>query len=160
MPGTAPPTNAEVAESFALLADLLDVEGAERHRILAYRRAAEVVRGLDADVASLAREGRATEIPGIGATLQAKIVELADTGDIAALARLRARVPPGLAEIARLDGLGGTRARALRDALGVEGLEDLRLAAATGGLQGVAGFGPKLRASVLAQLGLPAPGAK
>lgn len=152
-----PPTNADVAESFTLLADLLGVEGADRHRILAYRRGAEAVLGLGSDVVEMARAGRAVEVPGIGATLQAKIVELADTGDIAALAKLRARVPPGLAEIARLDGVGGTRARAIRETLGVEGIDDLRLSAMTGGLEGIPGVGPKLRASLLAQLGVPAP---
>ncbi|MEW6581295.1 MAG: helix-hairpin-helix domain-containing protein [Actinomycetota bacterium] len=157
MPG--PPTNIDVAEAFTLLADLLDVEAADRHRILAYRRAADAIRGLDADVVALARAGRATDIPGVGATLQSKILELADTGDIAALARLRARVPPGLAEIARLHGVGGARARAIRETLGVEGIDDLRLAAAAGELERVRGIGPALRAGILAQLGVTPPAA-
>ena len=57
--------------------------------------------------------GRATDLPDIGTTLQAKIVELTETGDIAALAKLRERIPPGLAAVARLDGIGPKRAAAL-----------------------------------------------
>jgi len=158
MTGSRPlPTNAEVAEGLSLLADLLDVEGADRHRILAYRRAAESVRAADEPVAEMAAQGRATGLPGVGSTIQAKIVELAETGDIAALARLRERVPPALAEIARLDGVGGQRARAIRETLGVGGLDDLRRAVAAGRLTEVPGLGPRTRAAIAAQLGVAPP---
>jgi DNA polymerase (family 10) len=162
MTGARPlPTNAEVGERFVLLAELLDIEGADRHRILAYRRAAESVLAAGESVARMAVEGRATDLPGIGATIQSKIVELVETGDIAALARLRERVPSALAEIARLEGVGGQRARAIRDTLGVEGLEDLRRAVAAGRLDEVAGLGPRTRAAIAAQLGVaPSTGAE
>lgn len=93
---TAPdplPTNSEIADRFLQLADLLQADGAEHHRVLAYRRAAGRVQATDGSVAEMAVEGRAIEIPTIGTTLQAKIVELVETGDIAALARLRDRAP-------------------------------------------------------------------
>jgi DNA polymerase (family 10) len=38
------PPNADVAEQFDLLADLLELEGAESFRVLAYRRAATRMR--------------------------------------------------------------------------------------------------------------------
>ena len=38
------PKNAELAEQFDLLADLLELEGAESFRVLAYRRAATRMR--------------------------------------------------------------------------------------------------------------------
>ena len=47
-------------------------------------------------IAALARAGRATELPGIGATIQEKVLALADTGEIPALVKLRAKYPPGL----------------------------------------------------------------
>jgi DNA polymerase (family 10) len=151
------PTNAEIADRLDLLAELLDVDGAERHRILAYRRAAARIRECGEEVARLALAGRAVDLPDVGPTLQAKIVELVETGDIATLARLRARVPPGLAEIARLEGIGGRRARAIREALGVEGIEDLRAAVAQGRLREVPGLGPRTRAAIARQLGVVPP---
>jgi len=154
----SPPSNEDIARHFDELAELLDVDGADRHRILAYRRAAVRVRGVDEPVVDLARAGRATELPDIGSTLQSKIVELADTGAIAALGRLRDRTPAGLREIARLDGVGGARARAIMEALGADDLDTVRAAVAAGRLAEVRGIGSSLQASIARQLGVPSPG--
>ena len=83
------PSNADVAAAFALLGDLLEIDGASRHRVLAYRRATERILELDRSFAQLALDSRAVDLPDIGATIQAKTVEFVETGDIAALAKLR-----------------------------------------------------------------------
>jgi DNA polymerase (family 10) len=146
------PTNAEVADRLALIGELLEIEGAERHRILAYRRGAARIRANHESVAEMALAGRATELPDIGHTLQAKIAELAGTGRIAALERLLERVPVGLAEVARLDGLGPARARTLWRELGITSMDDLREAASAGRLRGLPGLGPKTTARLEEQL--------
>jgi DNA polymerase (family 10) len=147
------PTNAEIADRLELIGDLLEIGGEQsRHRILAYRRSAARVRGADESVAALAVAGRAVDLPDIGTTLQDKIVELVDTGEIGALSRLRERVPEGLAAVARLQGIGPKRARALFDELGVRDLEGLRGVVADERIGGVVGIGPKLVAQVTAQL--------
>ena len=150
------PTNAEIAQRFALLGDLLEIDGAVRHRVTAYRRAAARVRETPTSVAAMAMAGRATDLPDIGATLQSKIVELAETGEIAALEKIRARIPEGLAAIAGLEGIGPKRAVALWRDLGVDDIPALEAAAADGRLDGVAGFGPATRARVAEQLELHA----
>ncbi len=147
------PTNGEIAEHFELYADLLDIEGGQsRHRVLAYRRGAARARAAAESVAALARAGRATELADIGTTLQDKIVELADTGKIAALARLTERVPAGLASIARLRDIGPKRAKALWADLDITDLPGLKAALADGRLGAVEGFGPKTLASLAEQL--------
>src|SRR6188472_1407798 len=107
------PPNATIASLFDELADLYELDGAIVHRVLAYRTAAKSVRESSVSVASLAREGRATELPGIGATLQEKIQALLETGDIPAAQRLREKFPAGLVAVTRLPGLGAKRARLL-----------------------------------------------
>jgi DNA polymerase (family 10) len=149
------PTNAQVASSLDLLADLLEIDGAVRHRVLAYRRGASRVRGADRSVAELARAGRAVELPDIGPTLQAKIVELADTGEIAALEKLKARLPEGLAAVAALTGIGPKRALALWQELGVGDLEQLAAAVGDGRVQAVPGFGEKTATMLADQLSRP-----
>ncbi|HSI30576.1 MAG TPA: hypothetical protein VK951_04530, partial [Miltoncostaeaceae bacterium] len=124
------PTNREVADRLRLIGDLLELEGAVRHRVLAYRRAAARITSTTTSVAAMAVAGRAVELPDIGTTLQAKIVELVETGDIAALAKLRERVPVGLAAVARLEGIGPKRAVALWKELGVADVDDLAAALA------------------------------
>ena len=87
--------NTTIADALEELGDLYELDGAIVHRVLAYRRAAETVRESSTSVAALARAGRATELPGVGETLQEKIVALLETGAIPAMERLRAKFPPG-----------------------------------------------------------------
>ena len=150
------PSNAELAERFDLLADLLELAGAAAFRLSAYRRASARIRESAAPVARLALEGTATEIPGIGGTIEAKIVELSETGDLAALRKLRDRVPAGLVEIMRVPGLGPKTARRLWQELGVATLDDLREAAESEKLRELSGLGPKTEERVLAALAKPA----
>ncbi|MGD9696663.1 MAG: DNA polymerase/3'-5' exonuclease PolX [Thermoleophilia bacterium] len=146
------PSNREVADSLQLIGDLLEIEGAVRHRVLAYRRAAARIRQTPASVAEMALAGRATDLPDIGATLQAKVAELATTGDIAALAKLRERLPVGLAAVARLDGIGPKRAAALWSELGVRDLDDLDAALTAGRVGALPGFGRATEERIAEQL--------
>ena len=152
--GVAEPelSNAAIADALEELGDLYELDGAIVHRVLAYRTAAKAVREASVSVAALAREGRATELPGIGKTLQEKILTLPATGTIPAAERLRAKFPPGLIAITRLPGLGPKRARLLHSELGVDSPQALREAALAQRLRTVRGLGPKLEASVLAAL--------
>jgi DNA polymerase (family 10) len=145
-------SNAAIADAFEELGDLYELDGAIVHRVLAYRNAAKAVREASVSVAALAREGRASELPGIGKTLQEKVLALLDTGTIPAAERLRAKFPAGLIAMTRLPGLGPKRARRLHEELGIDSLEALRAAAEARRLRTVRGFGPKFEASVLAAL--------
>src|SRR5919112_3673945 len=144
------PPNATIAALFDELADLYELDGAVVHRVVAYRNAAKTVREAPRSVAALTREGNVTQLPGIGRTLEDKIVALLDTGSIPAAEKLRAKFPVGLVDMTRLPGLGPKRARKLFDELGIDSLEALRAAAESEQLRGVKGFGPKFEEAVLA----------
>jgi DNA polymerase (family 10) len=146
------PSNAAIADALEELGDLYELDGAIVHRVLAYRTAAKAVRNAPVSVAALAREGRASELAGIGKTLQEKILALVQTGTIPAAERLRAQFPPGLVAITRLPGLGAKRARLLHSELGIDSPQALRAAALAQRLRTVRGLGPKLEASVLVAL--------
>ena len=146
------PSNLEIAAAFDELADLYELDGAVVHRVLAYRGAAKSARGASSSIAGLTRNGRVTELPGIGKTLEEKLNALLTTGAIPAAEKLRARYPPGLIEMMRLPGLGPKRARRLFDELGIESLQMLRAAAQEQKLREVKGFGEKFEASVLSAL--------
>ncbi|HET9093631.1 MAG TPA: DNA polymerase/3'-5' exonuclease PolX [Solirubrobacteraceae bacterium] len=144
-----PPTNAEIAEALDELGDLYELDGATIHRIVAYRNGARAVREASRPVAQLALDGAATTLPGIGTTLQEKIVALTSTGEIPALVKLRAKFPPGLVEMTKLPGLGPKRARRLYEELGVDSPEALRTAAAAGRISELKGFGPRAEQALL-----------
>ncbi|HEX5246576.1 MAG TPA: DNA polymerase/3'-5' exonuclease PolX [Gaiellaceae bacterium] len=155
-PIAALPGNAEVADRFDLLADLLELEGAESFRVLAYRRAATRMRETSASVAQLALAGRAKELQGIGKTIEEKIVQIVETGDIEALAKRRALVPPDVIAFMHLPGLGPKTAARIWRELDVTTLAGLKEAAETERLRTLTGLGPKSEEKILKALAFQA----
>ena len=146
------PSNTEIAAALDELGDLYELDGAVIHRVAAYRTGAKAVRETSTSVAQLAREGRATQLPGIGATLQEKVQALVQTGEIPALVKLRAKFPPGLVEMTRLPGLGPKRARRLYEELQIDSLASLQEAAKAQRIRALKGFGAKVEEQLLAAL--------
>jgi DNA polymerase (family X) len=145
-------TNAEIAAALEELGVLYELDGAVKYRVLAYSTAAKAIRESPVSVAELAREGRATEVPGVGKTLAEKIVALLETGEIPAAVKLKAKFPPTLIEVTRVPGLGSKTARRLYDELGISSMEELKTAAETEQIRAVRGLGPKAEENVLAAL--------
>ena len=144
--------NAEIADAMAELATLYELDGAIRYRVLAYREAARVIRQSPVSVEELALAGKATELPGIGETLQTKIVALVETGEIPSATKLKAKYPASLVEVTRIPGLGAKTVRRLYDELGVATLDDLRAAAEEQRIRDLKGLGPKAEENVIAAL--------
>lgn len=144
--------NAEIADALSELGTLYELDGAVSYRVLAYREAARVIRQSPVSVEELARAGRATELPGIGKTLETKIVTLLDTGEIPSAAKLKAKFPASLVEVTRIPGLGAKTARRLFDELGISSLEELRAAAEGQRIRGLKGLGAKVEENVLVAL--------
>jgi DNA polymerase (family 10) len=145
--------NTEIAAALDELGTLYELDGAVRYRVIAYREAARVIRDSPVSVAELARSGRATELPGIGKTLQEKIVTLLGEGSIPSADKLKQRFPPSLIEVTNVPGLGAKTARRLHDELGIATLEQLKQAAEAGRLRDVKGMGPKAEENIIASVG-------
>jgi DNA polymerase (family 10) len=146
------PTNDALAGQLELLADLSEILGEDGFRIRAYRTAGARIRETPVSVAQLAVEGRATELPGIGKTIEAKIVEAVDDGEIHALSKRRAEVPGDVGLFLRLPGLGPKTAARIWRELGVTTVSDLRAAAEAGRLRGLQGLGERSEQKILAAL--------
>ncbi|HEU0337131.1 MAG TPA: DNA polymerase/3'-5' exonuclease PolX [Gaiellaceae bacterium] len=146
------PRNADIADQLDLLADLSEILGDEGFRVLAYRRAAARIRETAVSVAELALTGKAKELPGIGKTIEEKIVEVVELGEMQALARRRELVPEEVASFMRLPGLGPKTAARIWTQLGVTTLAGLREAAAAGRLRELQGLGARSEQKILAAL--------
>jgi DNA polymerase (family 10) len=149
------PSNAQLADQFELLADMLELDGADAFRLTAYRRAATRIRESAVPVAQLALDGKATRLSGIGTTIQNKIIEFSETGDLSAIAKLRDKLPSGLVEVMHVPGLGPKTARKLHSELGIQSAADLRSAAENGLLASLPGLGPKTEEKILKALSNP-----
>jgi DNA polymerase (family 10) len=150
------PKNDQVADQFDLLADLLELEGSDAFRISAYRKAAQRIRETPGPVAQMALEGRAKSLQGIGKTIEGKIVEIVEDGEIHALTKRKALVPPEVATFMRLPGLGPKTARRIWQELGVTTVDALKAAAEAQQLRGLAGLGAKSEEKILTALAAPA----
>ncbi len=145
-------TNSEIAEALEELSVLYQLDGADRYRVLAYTNSARTIRDQGTSVEEMARAGTVTDLPGIGKTLEEKILALVETGEIPAAAKLKEKLPPGLIEINRIPGLGPKTVRRLHDELDVTGPEDLEAAAKAGKVRELKGLGPKAEENILAGL--------
>ncbi|MBA2383660.1 MAG: DNA polymerase/3'-5' exonuclease PolX [Actinobacteria bacterium] len=146
------PRNNELADQLDLLADLSELEGEEAFKVLAYRRAATRIRETGGPVAQLALEGKAKNLSGIGKTIEQKIVEVVETGEMGALTRRKAIVPEEVVKFMRLPGLGPKTARRIWKELGVTTLAELKQAAEQERLRGLTGLGAKSEEKILKAL--------
>ncbi|MFZ1879693.1 MAG: DNA polymerase/3'-5' exonuclease PolX [Gaiellaceae bacterium] len=149
------PRNNELAEQFELLGDLMELEGADSFRVGAYRRAAARIRETPSSVAQLALNGKAKELQDIGKTIEGKIVEIVDDGEIHALTKKKAVVPAEVASFMRLPGLGPKTARRIWQELGITTVAGLKAAAEAEQLRGHAGIGAGTEAKILVALAEP-----
>jgi DNA polymerase (family 10) len=146
------PRNQDVADALDELADVSEILGEQGFRVLAYRRAATRIRETGASVAELAQQGTAKELPGIGATIESKIVEMTETGSMSALEKRRAEVPAEVRQFLRLPGLGPKTAARIWRELGVTTLEELRVAAEQQRVRSLQGLGAKSEERILEAL--------
>jgi DNA polymerase (family 10) len=145
-------TNHELANTFRLIADLLDIQGEVIYVTLAYRKVADNLDALGRDINDVWREGKLREIPGVGKAIADKMDELLRTGQLGFLERLQAEVPATLAELLRVPDLGPKKINLFWRSLGVTTLAQLEAAARGGQLRSLSGMGAKSEAKILAGL--------
>jgi DNA polymerase (family X) len=146
------PRNVDVADQLELLADLLEIEGEASFRVLAYRKAATRIRETAGSVAELALDGRAKDLQGIGKTIEEKIVQVVEDGEMHALTKRKKIVPPEVVTFMRLPGLGPKTAARIWKELGVTTVEELKVAAEQEQLRTLAGLGAKTEERILKAL--------
>lgn len=146
--------NARIAESLRSMAALLDAQDDNPYRSAAYRKAAQTVAQLGADLRELyEREGLAglDALPGVGPRIAAAMAEMLQTGRWRQLDRLRGDADPA-ALLRTIPGIGPELAHRLHDSLGVETLEALEIAAHDGRLERVPRVGIRRAAAIRAAL--------
>ncbi len=151
MPQTLP-RNGELADQLDLLADLSELLEEESFKVVAYRRAAGRIRESPLPIAELALEGRAKELPGVGKTIENKVVEVVEDGEMHALTKRRSMVPAGVVAFLRLPGVGPKTAARIWTQLGITSLDGLKSAAEEGRLRDLSGMGARSEEKILKAL--------
>lgn len=139
----------QIAQALEEIGTLLELKGDNPFKIRAYHNAARVLEGLSEDLATLVKEERLQELPGIGKDLAEKIRELFQKGRLEYLDELRASFPPGLTDLLGIPGLGPKKVKALYDKLGIHSVGELEYACKENRLLELAGFGAKTQENIL-----------
>lgn len=150
IPGMSEITNQQLAETFRLIADLLEIKGEVIYKILAYRKAADSLEVLGQNIHTIWQEGRLTQVDGVGKAIAEKIEEMLSTGKLGFLERLAAEVPPTLVDMLKVPDLGPKKVALFWTQLGITNLAQLEAAAREGKLRGLPGMGEKSESRILA----------
>lgn len=146
------PNNQEIAQTLGEIAQLLEIQGENPFRIRAYKKAALVIANLPQPLNQVyAKEGvkGLENIPGIGKNIAQKIIEMLETSKLSQYEELQQQVPPELAHLIDIRGLGAVRLRILHQKLGINNLEDLKKVAEQGKIRHLEGFGAKSEENIL-----------
>jgi DNA polymerase (family 10) len=136
-----------------MIADLLELQDANRFRVRSYRDAARTIGSLSRNVRDMVENDEdLTELDGIGDDLSAKIIELVENGSIQKLSELKQDIPVGLTDLLRIEGLGPKRVKKLWDELDITTPDELEEAARSHAIQEVSGFGKKTEQNILDHL--------
>ena len=134
-----------MAELLDRLGELVEANGEDRFKVIAYRRAATSIRNMNEDVEQVWRENRLQEIKYVGEGIAKKIDEYLRTGKLQLLERLREKTPAGVPLLMKVQGVGPRTAYHLSHDLGISSVEELKRALKRGMLDSE--FGPTVRES-------------
>ena len=135
--------NHEIAALFERIANVLELKGENTFRINSYRKAARVIGDLTEDIEAFAKEGKLTDIPGVGEGTAEKIIEYINTGRMSKYEEVMKGVSEETITLMQIPGLGPKTVAMLNNELGIVGLGDLEKALQEGKLKGLFGIGDK-----------------
>ncbi|HTV54045.1 MAG TPA: DNA polymerase/3'-5' exonuclease PolX, partial [Terriglobia bacterium] len=146
--------NSEVAavfEEICQILRLLQEDPKWQFKAAAYDRARRAIEGYPERLADLCLDPKRklTEIPGIGADLAGKIVELIQTGHCEYHQEQLKKVPRTLLTLLELQSVGPQKARLFYKELGIQTIDQLEEAAKAGRLRELAGMSKKSEENIL-----------
>jgi DNA polymerase (family 10) len=146
--------NRDVASVLERIADLLEFKDENPFKLRSYRVAAETISEMQRPIAEIAARGAASlqELPGIGKSLSAQIVEIIQTGTSSFFEELKEEIPESVLELRRVSGIGLKTSQQLYRDFGIKSLDELKAFAEGGGLESVTGLGEKTAARIKSSL--------
>ena len=144
-------TNREIALSFKLLADLMELHEENPFKFKSYSSAYLILKKIESDMSMLTIP-ELQSIAGIGKNIAEKIVELNATGKIKALEEFKDKTPSGLIDILSIKGLGPKKVRTIWKELDVTEISELLLACTENRLVEIKGFGQKTQQDIITKI--------
>lgn len=136
-------TNKDIAKILEEISKLLEIQGENPFKVIAYANAARTIEGFPEDIKKYYEEKRLQEIKGIGKSIAEKIGELYQTGKIDFYESLKQTIAPGLLQMLKIPGLGPKKIKVLHEKLDINTIEELEYACNENRLITLDGFGQK-----------------
>ena len=135
-------TNKEIAQTFQLLSNLMELHDGDPFRIKSYQFVYQTIRNLEVSLVDLP-QSEIAKIKGIGKSIALQLVELLSTGNLTSLNNLLEITPPGILKLLKIKGFGPKKIKQLWSELGTETPGELLYAIQENRLLGLKGFGQK-----------------
>lgn len=135
-------TNKEIAQTFQLLSNLMELHDGDPFRIKSYQFVYQTIRNLEVSLVDLP-QSEIAKIKGIGKSIALQLVELLNTGSLTSLNKLLEITPPGILKLLKIKGFGPKKIKQLWSELGTETPGELLYAIQENRLLALKGFGQK-----------------
>ena len=140
-------TNIEIARSFSLLADLLEIHGENPFKIKSYTNVAATIEDWPSALHTMSDE-ELYRIPGVGQAIGEKVRQLQHTGHMSALQKAIDATPAGIREMLQIAGLSAKKTGTIWRALEIDTIDALEEAAAQNRIAPLKGFGAKTQEGI------------
>jgi len=141
-------SNEVIAESFSLLAKLMDIHGENSFKTKSYSNAAFTIEKLPESLQDLPPE-KIFSIKGIGDAIGKKIQDIIQTGELRLLREYIDKTPPGIIELLKIKGLGPKKIATIWKEMEIETMGELLYACQENRLLLYKGFGEKTQTNLL-----------
>ncbi|NJL74986.1 MAG: hypothetical protein HC892_08095 [Saprospiraceae bacterium] len=116
--------NKEIAQSFELLGDLMELHGENEFKVRSYHSAYRNLKTWETPISNMTDDEIAA-IPGVGKAILGKIKELTTKGKMDTLERYKIQTPVGVQEMLQIKGFGPKKIRTIWRDLQVETIGEL-----------------------------------
>ncbi|MGG9972802.1 helix-hairpin-helix domain-containing protein [Ferruginibacter sp. SUN002] len=139
--------NSQIADSFSLLAKLMDIHGENSFKAKSYAAAAFNIEKLEVQLSEIDHE-KISSIKGIGESSAKKIIEILTTGQLQALNDILQKTPKGVVEMLNIKGIGPKKISVIWKEMEIESIGELLYACQENRLKLYKGFGEKTQNSI------------
>jgi DNA polymerase (family 10) len=139
--------NYQIADSFSLLAKLMDIHGENSFKSKSYSSAAFAIEQLTTALNEIPVE-KISAIKGIGSSSAQKIIEMLTTGQLKVLDEIILNTPPGVVEMLNIKGIGPKKIFTIWKEMEIESIGELLYACKENRLKLYKGFGEKTQQNV------------
>ena len=140
--------NSAIADSFSMLAKLMDINGENSFKAKSYSLAAFAIEKLPVQLQEIPLS-EMEKLKGIGVSAAKKIQELLKTGTLIQLEEIIFLTPPGVIEMLKIKGIGPKKIHIIWKQMQLESVGELLYACKENRLKLFKGFGEKTQQSVI-----------